>query len=108
MLIVNTRNDKLAAARIDCTSWGMLRGMCLGEALQLQRQLGDDDDESTSNLNCHRELNGHNLDLDDDSNDGNNSNNNNNNPPCLVDDPPVFSKATLALRRGLVYSLLAF
>ena len=30
MLIINTRNDKLAAARVDFASRGMLRGTCLG------------------------------------------------------------------------------
>ena len=108
MLIVNTRNDKLAATYINFTSRGMLRGTCLGEALQLQHQLGDDGDESASNLNRHRDLDSRDLDLNDDSNNGNNSNNDNNDPPGLVDEPPVFSKVTLALRRGLVYSLLAF
>ena len=108
MLVMNTRNDKLATARVNFTSRGMLRGTCLGKALQLQRQLGDNNDESTSNLNCRRELDGRDLDLDNDGNDGDNSNNDNNDPPGLVDDPPIFSEVTLVLRRGLVYSLPAF
>ena len=44
MLAINTRNDKLAAARIDFSSCGMLNGTCLGEALkQLQNTLEDID-----------------------------------------------------------------
>ena len=43
MLVINTRNDKLAAARVDFSSRGMLQGTCLGEALRLWRHdLGSD------------------------------------------------------------------
>jgi len=35
MLVINTRNDKLAAARTNFSSRGMLKGTCLGETLQL-------------------------------------------------------------------------
>ena len=45
MLVTNTRNDKLAAARIDFLSRGMLTGTCLGEALERVR---DDPDGHVS------------------------------------------------------------
>jgi hypothetical protein len=50
MLITNTRNDKLAAARTDFLSRGMLDGTCLGEALKklcdlLETISNDDSDE---------------------------------------------------------------
>jgi len=49
MLTINTRNNKLAAARVDFTSRGMLEGTCLGEALQLWcRELGVDGDNDNN------------------------------------------------------------
>jgi hypothetical protein len=46
MLITNTRNDKLAAARIDFSSRGMLAGTCLGDALKKLEKTLDDADEN--------------------------------------------------------------
>ena len=39
MLTINSRNDKLAAARVDFSSRGMLNGSCLSEALEKLRSL---------------------------------------------------------------------
>jgi hypothetical protein len=45
MLTINTRNDKLAAARVNFSTRGMLNGSCLSEALQ---ELHDSLEGSTS------------------------------------------------------------
>jgi hypothetical protein len=99
MLVINTRNDKLAAARVDFTSRKMLRGTCLGEALRLRRQeLGtetsDDEDESGGPDGNGEE--GRDLDLDDEGDDDDTA-------PGPVDGPAIFSEVSLALRRGLVH-----
>ena len=101
MLIVNTRNDKLAAMWVDFASRGMLRGTCLGEAIRLWHQtlgveandpLGDED--GSNGPNSAREDDRYDRDLDDQ---GNNSDI----PPGPVDRPLIFSEVTLALRRGM-------
>ena len=59
MLTINTHNDKLASARADVLSQGMLQGTCLGNALQLwhcDRDLGTED----NNDNDHGDDNGDN------------------------------------------------
>ena len=100
MLVINTRNDKLAAARADFTSRGMLQGTCLGEALQLWRQAhgteADDpsDDEDESSGPDGNGQGGRDLDLDDEDNDDDA-------PPGPVDGPPILSEVVLAPRRGM-------
>lgn len=101
MLAINLRNDKLAAAQVDFTTRGMLRGTCLGEALRLWRQgleadgSSDSDDEDEYNGPDGNGETGHDLDL--------NGEGNEDDPPGPVDGPPIFSEVILALRRGLVF-----
>lgn len=101
MLVVNTRIDKLAAARADFTSRGMLHGSCLGEALQaLQRELSiesvsDSDDEDELGGPDGNGETGGDLDLNDNNNDDND-----NGSPGPVDGPPVLSEVALAQKRG--------
>ena len=103
MLVINTRNDKLAAAHVNFASRGMLCGMCLGEALQLWCQdhgiEADDplDDEDESSGPDGNGRGGRDLDLNDEDNDDNT-------PPGPVDSPPVLSEVVLAPRRGTVHS----
>lgn len=104
MLTINTRNDKLAAARVDFSSRGMLQGTCLGEALELwHRNLngdasGDDDDgDDVDDEHSGPDGNGEGgSDLDVDSND-----NEDNGAPGPVDGPPILSEVVLALKRGI-------
>ena len=115
MLKINTRNDKLAAARVDFSSRGMLQGSCLGEALQLWRQtLGtdasdsdyNDDDEDDNNENDEfggpdgNGEEGGDLDLDD-NDDNDNDNDEDDGSPGPVDGPPVFSEVVLAQKKGI-------
>ena len=101
MLTTNTRNDKLAAARADFSSRGMLQGSCLAEALRLWHQgldgeanSSDDgsDDEYRSGPDGNGEGGG---DLDADPND-----NEDNGAPGPVDGPSILSEVILAQRRG--------
>ena len=97
MLTINTRNDKLAAARADFSSRGMLKGTCLGEALRLWHDehgidVGDDDSDEFGGPDGNGE-DGCDLDLDgDNEGDG---------PPGPVDDPLVFSEVVLASKKGI-------
>jgi hypothetical protein len=98
MLTINTRNDKLAAARIDFSSRGMLQGTCLGQALQLwHRNLGldssDDDEDELGGPDGNGE-DGSDLDLDDSDDEDDGS-------PGPVDGPPVFSEVALAQKSGI-------
>ena len=108
MLTINTRNDKLAAARVDFLSRGMLQGTCLGEALELwSHDLGsdgsdDDDDDGNNNGNggySGPDGNGEggtdldiDIDHDDDEDDGS---------PGPVNGPPIFSEVVLARKKGI-------
>ena len=85
MLVINTRNDKLAAARVDFLSRGMLNGTCLGEVLCTLQ-----DEETTS---------GSDADSDIDPDDENDNNEGNSCGP--VDGPPVLSKVTLCSKKGI-------
>lgn len=104
MLVINTRNDKLAAARVDFTSRGMLHGTCLGEALQLWRQ--DLDTEAEDSSDDEDEFGGPDgngedgcdLDLDDEDDEDNT-------PPGPVEGPLVLSEVVLSPRRGNVHFL---
>ena len=96
MLVINTRNNKLAAARADFTARGMLHGTCLGEALQAQ---GHDLSSNAGNLDDEDEFSGpdgngeggSDLDMEGEDDSG---------APGPVDGPPVFSEAVLAQKRG--------
>ena len=102
MLVINTRNDKLAAARTDFSSRGMLQGTCLGEALQLWHH--DHSDDTSDDGNDSDEDGGPNgngeggadLDIDDDDNEDDNDGS-----PGPVDGPPILSEVTLARKRGI-------
>jgi len=107
MLMINTRNNKLAAARVDFASRGMLLGTCLGAAIQLQcHELGittsgldddDNDDNEFGGLDGNGEGGGD-LDLDDDDNEDDGA-------PGPVDGPPVFSEVVLVRKRGAKVSI---
>jgi len=92
MLVINTRNDKLAAARIDFSSRGMLNGTCLSEALnKLQNTLEDVEDDTIStedDLDLSTE-DGQDLDADEEED-----------MTGAVDGPPTLSEVTLAQKRG--------
>lgn len=98
MLAINTRNDKLAAARADFASRGMLHGTCLGEAIQAlchelgADEFGDPDDEGESGGPDGNGEPGSDLDLEqNDEDDG---------APGPADGPEVFSEVTLAYKKG--------
>lgn len=101
MLIINTRNDKLSAARIDFSSRGMLQGTCLGEALRLWRHnpssdTDNDNDDRESGPDGNGEVGGDlDIDDDDDDNDGNDGS------PGPVDGPSILSEVVLALKKGI-------
>ena len=108
MLVINTRNDKLAAARVDFTSRGMLHGTCLGEALRLWNQTlsteaddPSDDEDEYSGPDGNGE-DGCDLDLDNQVPGLDNEHTEDNDPPGPVDGPAILSEVTLAVRRGLV------
>ena len=98
MLTIKTRNDKLAAARVDFTSRGMLRGTCLGEALRHHNHNtaasdSQNNEDKTSGPDGNGQ-GGRDLDLDnEDDKDGS---------PGSLDGPPVLSEVTLALKKGPV------
>ena len=104
MLTINTRNDKLAAARVDFSSRGMLQGTCLGEVLQLwnlthNTNNNDDDTEEYDGPDGNGE-GGSDPDMDDDNSNGNNRNDNGDGSPGPVDGPPILSEVVLAQKRG--------
>lgn len=89
MLTINTRNDKLAAARIDFSSRGMLNGTCLSEALEKLQDASDDDSDSEDD-SIYGSDNGQDLDADEDED----------LRTGPVDGPPSLSNVTLAQKRG--------
>lgn len=100
MLTINTRNDKLAAARADFSSRGMLRGTCLGDALRMLRDnigiesvSNSDDEDEFSGPDGNGE-GGSDLDLDAIGNEDDGS-------PGPVDGPPIFSEVILAQKKGI-------
>ena len=111
MLTINTRNDKLAAARADFSSRGMLQGTCLGNALQLwhcdhdigiedndNNDPGDDNgDDGNNNEDDGSGEGGSNGGGDLDGDDGGDRSSG------PVDGPPV-SEVVLALRKGKHFS----
>ncbi|KAF9780630.1 hypothetical protein BJ322DRAFT_1164944, partial [Thelephora terrestris] len=99
MLTTNSRNDKLAAARVDFSSRGMLNGTCLGEALEKLRDLSEDtSDDDTEDSDLHdNDKHGRDLDTDEDGEE-----------TGLVDGPSVFSEVTLAHKRARRYPLISF
>ena len=95
ILMINTRNDKLAAARVDFLSCGMLEGTCLYETL---RRLSHDqdnnvDEESTSNLDPNEGDFNPNLDGESDRDEGDLSG--------PVDGLPIISEVSLGLKKGM-------
>ena len=56
MLTINTWNNKLAAARKDFSSCGMLSGTCLGEALKslqsFPRDINNGDSDASDHSDC--------------------------------------------------------
>ena len=107
MLTINTRNDKLAAARADFESRNMLQGTCLGEALKLWHDNPDndtsdndtsDDNEDQSNDPDGNGEDGNDLDIDDDEDEDNGS-------PGPADGPPILSEVVLAQRKGIERSI---
>ena len=106
MLTINIRNDKLAAARIDFASRGMLQGTCLGEALKLWHDndstSDDDDNDNDNDDNDDNQFNGPDsngedgsdldIDYDDEEDDG---------APGPADGPPILSEVVLAQRKGI-------
>lgn len=103
MLLINTRNDKLAAARANFLSRGMLHGTCQGEALynSLGINANASDSDSADNLGGPdgNGEGGNDLDLDDvDSGDDGS--------PGPVDGPPIFSEVVLAQKKGMSFPCL--
>ena len=89
MLTINTRNDKLAAARINFSSHGMLNGTCLSEALEKLQDASDDDSDSEDD-SIYGSDDGQDLDADEDED----------LRTGPVDGPPSLSNVTLAQKRG--------
>ena len=89
MLTINTRNDKLAAARIDFSSRGMLNGTCLSEALEKLQDASDDDSDSEDD-SIYGSDDGQDLDADEDED----------LRMGPVDGPPSLSNVTLAQKQG--------
>lgn len=104
MLTINTRNDKLAAARADFSSRGMLQGTCLGETLKLLCRDSEMNDNDDDNDDCNDEFagpdgngeSGDDLDIDRENDDDGS--------PGPVDGPSVLSEVVLALKKGLLFS----
>ena len=92
MLTINTRNDKLAAARNDFSSHGMLSGTCLGEALKSLRDPPRDIDDGNSDVG-----NNSYCDSDDGQDPDVNEDGDGSGP---VAGPPGMSEVTLALKQG--------
>ena len=90
MLVINTRNDKLAAARVDFHERNMLNGTCLSEALKKCRSGNDDADDDLEDNH------GYDLGADEDED-----------LTGPVDDElPVLSKVSLARKPGKFYHYL--
>jgi hypothetical protein len=117
MLTINMRNDKMAAARADFSSRGMLQGTCLGEALKLLHHDSDNDlninrDNNGEDNNDH-DSGGDNDGDDNDDHDGNcngdndrdgDSDDNDEDAPGPVDGPSILSEVILALKKGSLSS----
>ena len=93
MLTINTRNDKLAAARIDFSSCGMLRGTCLSDALKKLHNALEPDDCNDSDPDPDSE-GGQDLDADEDGN-----------ATGPVNRPPSSGDVTLVRKQGEYHSL---
>ena len=93
MIRVDTRNDKLAAARADFLSRGMLGGTCLGDILCTLSVNQDDTDEDTTS-----DSDGEDLDLDSDRDESDHGKDSSCGP---VDGPPILGEVTLGLKKGM-------
>ena len=97
MLTINTRNDKLAAARNDFSSRGMLSGTCLSEALKSLQDSPGDINDGNSDVGNHSDCDGddsQDLDVNEDRSDS-------------VADLPGMSEVTLARKPGEWISTLS-
>lgn len=92
MLTINTRNDKLAAARTNFSSRGMLGNTCLGEALKKLRRSLDDEDSNTDEDPDSSSEDGQDPDADEEEEEEDRTG--------PVDGPPALSKVVLAQKRG--------
>lgn len=100
MLTINTRNDKLAAARADFSSRGMLQGTCLGEALKLSYHNPDNRNNNHNDEFSGPDGNGesgNDLDVGDSDNEDDGS-------PGPVDGLSILSEVVLAQKKGLFSS----
>ena len=97
MLTINTRTNKLAVARVDFSSRGMLQGTCLGEAIRLQYpNLNNDANGNHGDEFGGPDGNGEdgsdlNINQDDSEDDGS---------PGPVDGPSTLSEVVLAQKKG--------
>ena len=96
MLVTNTRNDQLVAARADFLLRGMLEGTCLGEMLHVLSGDQDDADEDT--------IEGTISDSDEEDSDDRGNRGRDSSGP--VDGPPILGEVTLALKKGTSIPLL--
>lgn len=104
MLVINSRNDKLAAARTDFSSRGMLHGTCLAEALRqwhhdLNGTAGENDNDNDIDEHSGPDGNGedgNDLDINQDDNEDNDDG-----APGPVDGPSTLSEVFLAHKRGI-------
>ena len=108
MLTINTRNDKLASARIDFSSRGMLDGTCLGEVLEIFRSIPKDTNDNSSDVedgSGSGSESGQDLDANEDEGGQDLDANEDEDGTGPVDNLPSFSEVALAQKRG-VYHLL--
>jgi len=94
MLTINARNDKLAAARIDFSSHGMLEGTCLSEILKRVQNTPQDidngcDSDSSLDIDSNGSEGGQDLDADEDED-----------QTGPADGPAALSDVVLAQKRG--------
>ena len=93
MLVINSRNDKLAAAHIDFSMCGMLNGTCLGEAIKKHFRL-----ENTTSGNDAED------DLDEDGDDGQDLDADEDDEVTgPVDGPAILSDVSLTCKRGKAF-----
>ena len=91
MLVTNMRNDKLAAARVDFLSCGMLDGTCLGEVLRTLQDATGEDATSDSDADGVPDV-------------GNNGNEDTSCGP--VDGLPILGEVTLCSKKGVSIILI--
>ena len=95
MLVANTQNNQLTAARADFVSRGRLEGTCLGEVLHLLSNNQDDIDNEASE-DTSPNLNGEDLDLNLDGQ----SNHGMDDSSGPHDGPLILGEVMLAMKKG--------